>query len=472
MIFQRETVRTLLLFLLLFLAVFVGVLYAIPGMWASVSDATDPTTSLRRVEGKPFDFSFHTEDSGAGVASVRVAVSQDEVFHELTVDEFSPSRPVFDLPIRINPKALGLKEGKARLLVTSKDGALRSNQHTAEAQFLIDYTPPTIVVLSQQFTANEGGVEFLLYRVGGGEYLRTGVQVGDQFFEGFQAGAFDERLKQFPNLAGALFALPFSFNTSGKKIEVFAEDATGQRAVQQVQFPVKPLRQSEVQSKLSKPFLESKVPPIVQSYETRTANTLPETDGTVSALVERFRLVNEQYRKLLKDALAKTVERPTPQQLWHDVFLRPVPGSTTSLFGEQRHYSYDGKDAGGSLHEGLDLASVQNDAIHAVNDGKVVLAGEFGIYGQAIMLDHGVNLYSLYGHLSSLGVKEGDAVKRGQEIGRSGQTGLAGGDHLHFEFRLGTASVNPIEWWDEKWIKDNITGKIEAFLAKEQKPAA
>src|SRR5206468_8878021 len=98
--------------------------------------------------------------------------------------------------------------------------------------------------------------------------------------------------------------------------------------------------------------------------------------------------------------------------------------------------------------------------IPASNDGIVVLAGYFGIYGNAVAIDHGYGIMSLYGHLSAIEVKEGEHVTRGQNIGRSGDTGLAGGDHLHFAILLQGLPVNPIEWWDPHWIQDRVARKL------------
>ena len=77
-----------------------------------------------------------------------------------------------------------------------------------------------------------------------------------------------------------------------------------------------------------------------------------------------------------------------------------------------------------------------------------------------MILDHGMGVQSLYGHLSSFDVKVGDTVTRGQTIGRSGMTGLAGGDHLHFTMLVGGRMVNPVEWWDAHWIADRVQRKL------------
>jgi murein DD-endopeptidase MepM/ murein hydrolase activator NlpD len=96
----------------------------------------------------------------------------------------------------------------------------------------------------------------------------------------------------------------------------------------------------------------------------------------------------------------------------------------------------------------------------AANDGKVIYAGDLGIYGNCVVLDHGYGLQSIYAHLSQIGVTSGDLVKKHQPIGNSGATGLAGGDHLHYSMQVDGVQVNPIEWWDGKWIRDRILSKL------------
>jgi murein DD-endopeptidase MepM/ murein hydrolase activator NlpD len=148
------------------------------------------------------------------------------------------------------------------------------------------------------------------------------------------------------------------------------------------------------------------------------------------------------------------------RQLWEDTFLRMKNASPMAMYGDRRTYVYGGKIVGESLHEGVDLASVQHAPIEAANHGIVAFAGPLGIYGSTAILDHGFGLFTLYAHLSTMDVKAGQAVKKGDVIGRSGMTGLAGGDHLHFSIIVGGRFVNPIEWWDPHWIADNVTRKM------------
>ena len=109
---------------------------------------------------------------------------------------------------------------------------------------------------------------------------------------------------------------------------------------------------------------------------------------------------------------------------------------------------------------GIDIAGINNTEIFAANHGKVAFVGKIGIYGNVVILDHGYGLHTLYGHLHKADVKEGDVVRKGDVIAISGETGLAFGDHLHFEMRVNGIPVNPIEWFDDVWVMTNIESHL------------
>ena len=133
-----------------------------------------------------------------------------------------------------------------------------------------------------------------------------------------------------------------------------------------------------------------------------------------------------------------------------------------SSYAVRRTYVHHGRVVDKQVHLGLDLASTAGAPVPAANSGVVTFAGELGIYGQTVLLDHGQGLFSLYSHLSGLAVDEGQMVERGETVGSSGQTGMAGGDHLHFSMLVSGEFVNPVEWFDGHWITDNIENKLEA----------
>jgi len=146
--------------------------------------------------------------------------------------------------------------------------------------------------------------------------------------------------------------------------------------------------------------------------------------------------------------------------LWTGPFLQLANSKVESQFADKRAYIYKGKKVDEQVHLGFDLSVTLHVAVAAANDGQVVYADDLGIYGNCVVLDHGYGLQSIYGHLSAIEVKPGDMVKKGQSLGRSGSTGLAGGDHLHFSMQVGGVQINPVEWWDDHWIQDRIRSKL------------
>jgi murein DD-endopeptidase MepM/ murein hydrolase activator NlpD len=145
-------------------------------------------------------------------------------------------------------------------------------------------------------------------------------------------------------------------------------------------------------------------------------------------------------------------------------------------FADERTYTYNNEAIDTAYHLGYDLSVTKRYPVEAANSGTVAFAGNLGIYGNTVILDHGLGLFTLYSHLSAIDVKEGDSIKQKQILGRTGETGLAGGDHLHYGVFLHGVAVLPVEWWDPKWINDNIQPKLEGLsgeaIAESQQPKA
>jgi murein DD-endopeptidase MepM/ murein hydrolase activator NlpD len=133
-----------------------------------------------------------------------------------------------------------------------------------------------------------------------------------------------------------------------------------------------------------------------------------------------------------------------------------------SRFAEQRRYFTEGNEISQATHYGFDLASHAQASIGAANRGRVVFAGDLGIYGNCVLVDHGMGMTSLYAHLTEITVQADQFVERNQSVGTSGATGLAGGDHLHFAILVGGTYVDPLEWWDANWIKSHVDARLQA----------
>ena len=178
--------------------------------------------------------------------------------------------------------------------------------------------------------------------------------------------------------------------------------------------------------------------------------------------LEGYLYINNQVRAANVETLRALRKDTAAAMLWDGMFQRLPRSAARAGFGDHRYFTYQGKQVGESYHLGFDLASVRNAEVPAANNGRVVFTGELGIYGNLVVIDHGLGLMSLYSHLSEIHVKVGDVVQKGAIIAKTGSTGLAFGDHLHFGILVGGVEVTPLEWLDPQWIKGNITGRLNA----------
>jgi murein DD-endopeptidase MepM/ murein hydrolase activator NlpD len=183
-----------------------------------------------------------------------------------------------------------------------------------------------------------------------------------------------------------------------------------------------------------------------------------DPDGTGS-LVDRFVKLNREMRRANSQTIYDLRTKTESRILWSGPFI-PVKGTRESFFADKRSYVYNGRKVDEQVHLGYDLAQTANTPVKAANSGKVIYADRLGLYGNCVIIDHGYSLQSLYGHMSRIIVKVGNTVSKEQQIGISGATGMAFGDHVHFSMMIAGVQVDPKEWWDEHWIHDRILSKI------------
>jgi murein DD-endopeptidase MepM/ murein hydrolase activator NlpD len=323
----------------------------------------------------------------------------------------------------------------------------RGEPARAESTLPVRLTPPALEILSTQHYVTQGGAEVVHYRVGV-TTVRDGVDVGERFFPGAQlpGGLAGDRF--------ALFAVPYDVDDD-LAVRLVAEDDVGNRREQAFVDRFAPLPPAEDEIQLDDAFLGKVVPEIL-------AATPGATDR--GSLLDSYLWINRDLRRANNQELTALAAKSEPAFLWRAPFLPFPGGQVMSSFADRRTYLYGGREVDRQDHLGFDLASVAKADVPAANDGVVVLAKYLGIYGNAVVVDHGFGLMTLYAHLSSIGVQEGERVKRAQPLGRSGATGLAAGDHLHFSFLLHGLPVRPVEWWDAHWIQDRLKRKLGAAL--------
>jgi murein DD-endopeptidase MepM/ murein hydrolase activator NlpD len=348
-----------------------------------------------------------------------------------------------------------LKSGTARLLVTAAWPVLyglRTVDRTAIKDVQVRLERPRVSVVSRHHFVNHGGAEVVVYRVTP-EDVTSGVQVGDVEYPGFPAtgtGMPNINITD-PALRVAFFALRYDQDLN-TPIRVFARDEAGNSARANFDsrvFP-KPFKKSRIA--IDDTFLDRVIPAILEG----TRDVSPSGDN-----LQKFLVVNGELRRKNNEKIASFASQTAPSMLWAGEVFHPFTNTgVQSAFADHRTYIYKGKEVDQQVHLGFDLASYAGTSIVASNRGKVLFADELGIYGNTVILDHGMGVQSLYAHLSSIDVQAGANVEKEQQLGRSGMTGMAGGDHLHFTMLVNGHMVNPVEWWDAHWIEDRILRKL------------
>jgi murein DD-endopeptidase MepM/ murein hydrolase activator NlpD len=344
--------------------------------------------------------------------------------------------------------ALAEGEAEVRAVATGAPAWIRAAPTTVTTVALpVRLVPPALEVMSTQHYVAQGGAEVVVYRAGPTS-VRDGVEAGDWFFPGFPLPGGGER-DRF-----ALFAVPWDVDDPAKVRLVAADEVGNARSAAFVdQFFPKPPASDDIE--LDEKFLARVVPPILENTPSLTSK---------GNLLEDYLQINRDLRRANADELRALAGSSRKEFLWNAPFLALPGGQVMSAFADRRTYHYQGREVDRQVHLGFDLASIARADVPAANAGVVVLARWLGIYGNTVVVDHGFGLMSLYAHLSSIAVAEGDTVGRGTLLGNSGTTGLAGGDHLHFSFLLQGLPVRPVEWWDAHWIEDRLKRKLGAAL--------
>ena len=349
-----------------------------------------------------------------------------------------------------------LQSGAARIIVTASRPVLyglRNIEASAAKEIQVRLERPRVAVISTHHYINHGGSEMVVYTATPPD-VQSGVLVGDLEYPGYPAS--DAKVEGLtikdPNARVAFFALRYDQDLN-TPIRLFARDEAGNTARGDFDFRVfpKPFKKSRIE--LDDRFLDRVVPAILEE----TTEVKPE-----GSTIEKFLVINGELRRKNTEKIVSFAKQTAAGILWGGAVFHPFTNNAVeSAFADQRTYLYQGKEVDRQVHLGFDLASYMGTPIVAANRGKVLFADELGIYGNCVIIDHGMGVQSLYGHLSSIGVEAGQMIDKEQEIGRSGMTGLAGGDHLHFTMLVNGQMVNPVEWWDAHWIQDRILRKLK-----------
>jgi len=416
--------------------------------------------------GRRTPINIEVSEHTRGLSRIRVELVQGDRTEALADRSYSlPSAFSFWSPaseqdtirIEVGRETIkGLKAASASIRVTADRAGtwLRRPGPAVETLVLpVRLSPPSIQVLSTKTYVAQGGAEAVVYRVGD-TAMHDGVRAGEWWFPGsaLPGGGKQDRF--------AIFAVPCDQTTP--QVSLIAADDAGNEAQAGFidQFFARPPRQDRIE--LNDSFL-NKVVPEIMSHTPDFADR--------GSLVDNYLAINGDLRRKQDQELKALAGRSRPEFLWRQPFQSVPNAKVMASFAERRSYHYQGREIDRQVHLGYDLAVTRRTPVAAANGGVVVMARYFGIYGNTVIVDHGYGLMTLYGHLSSIGVAEGQTVARGDTLGQTGETGLAGGDHLHYSVLLQGLPINPVEWWDAHWIQDRIARKLGASWNFTAQPA-
>jgi murein DD-endopeptidase MepM/ murein hydrolase activator NlpD len=399
----------------------------------------DVPASLTAI-GQATPVTVHVHDAH-GVSKLTATLEQNgaqyQVWQSTAPSKVADTTFNFDLGAKTTPQ---LRDGPARLIIEAASGGLVHSTARLERDVNVVTQPPTVSADSQQHYLYLGMADLATMNVSG-PYISAGVKVGDQTF----------RAWPMPGGKPGFFSLfAFAWNMPpGTMPVVYASSGAG----------------NDVTTPLTVVF-PKKEQPIYTQHEIQVSDqfmqkVLGELDpnGTGDPVV-RFVKINSEMRKANNKTLSDLRFKTADRFLWSQPFTRQSHSQAEATFADERTYIYHGKVIDHQVHLGYDLAVTQHVGVEASNDGRVIWAAPLGIYGNCIVVDHGYGLQTIYGHLSRIDVHEGDVVRRGQVMGLSGMTGMAGGDHIHFAMQLDGVQIDPKEWWDAHWIQDHIARRV------------
>ncbi len=411
---------------------------------------------------KSYEMSLKVNDKGTGLRKVMVSIMQKGVEKVLLEKEY-PSSSILSFfsdhrinedsfVIPVESRRYGMKDGEALIRIMVSDyswrGWNRGNVFYEEKKVVIDTKPPQVQVLTKRHNVERGGSGLVIYKVFE-ENVKSGVMVGENFFPG-HSGMFEN-----PDIYAAFFALDQT-QGPGTQIFVSAGDLAGNLTQRGFHHYIRDKNFRTDTLNISDRFLKFKIPDFdLDEIEDNFV-------GAKNPLLDKFLYINSKLREKNVTTMLNVPKDTVGKLMWKGKFGRLSGAATRSHWADHRTYKYKGKEIDRAVHLGIDLASTANAKVGAANGGRVIMAKNEGIFGNTVIIDHGFGLASLYSHLNEINVNIGDEVSKGDVIGRTGLTGLAGGDHLHFSMIVHNVFVNPVEWWDANWIKNNVLSKIES----------
>ncbi len=380
-------------------------------------------------------------DDPSGIRELNIGIRRNNAFTSFFRKHYEGNQT--SITEHVSLQGAKLSEGIFELEIRATDASLagfgQGNTKTDIQEMRYDPVAPRIAVRTRPANVWQGGASAVRYTVDE-EVSRTGVVI---------AGYFVPACRQPDGAYVCIFPFPFQISPQDFKNNIFltATDLAGNETT--TRFTVLAYQRNYRSDRLT----------LSDSFLQEAQAKLQHLAPGIADPLQCYLYINSQVRGQNIEKLRELGSLTAQGKLWEGNFL-PLPrAAARANFADKRTLTYNGQPVAEAYHLGLDLASVRNAEVPAANNGTVIYAAELGIYGNVVVIDHGLGVQTLYSHLSAISVSTGQAVTKGTIVGRTGTTGLAFGDHLHFGVVVGGLEVNPVEWIDPRWLA-NLTSRL------------
>jgi len=395
---------------------------------------------------KPLEIDMSDE---SGIKTYRVVAYSGDKEIQLASENFIDPKMDLTLSIKASRELFAYREKELKIRIEAVDASkwnfMKGNSSISEYTLKIDKKKPRVSIVTNSYAISKGGSALVVFKA-------DDINLDKLYIETNYGKEFKPQVFYRDGYYVSLIAWPVM--QEGFKASVIAVDKAGNITRSYIPYYLRNKRYRESKIKLKDKFLNGKISDL--------AYVFAETQG-VDDKLEQFKIINETVRKNNEDVIRSVTSKVSDKKI--DAFsihpMHPLKNAAVvAHFGDHRFYYYNGELISSAYHLGLDLASVHMGKIVSTSSATVVFAADNGIYGNMLVLFHGLGLYTLYGHCSSFAVQEGDSVRRNQHIANTGLSGYAMGDHLHFGVLVQGIEVRPQEWMDKQWIRLNISDVI------------
>ncbi len=381
----------------------------------------------------------------SGIKFVRVTLSDGKNSIVLKNELISPAKNEYILDIKFPRTGFVSNKKYFELTVEAIDSSkwnfLAGNGTIKKSILHVDRKKPELYTVNNSYKIIKGGVATVVFKAN-----------DDNLNELYIETNFGKKFKPTPFYKDGYYVSLLAWPSTQKtfKAVIIAKDKAGNISKSRIKFYLKGKKYKVSKITLRDNFIDGKITDLTEEASDKSESM---------SKIEKFKFINENLRGS-NEATIESITSKTQEEKLDSFSMKPFyplkNAAAVASFGDHRYYKYKENQISESFHLGLDLASTAGANIVASNPGTVVYTKYNGIYGENLILSHGLGVYSLYGHCSSFLVSEGENIDKGQVIAKTGTTGLALGDHLHFGMLVQGIEVRPEEWMDKNWMRENI----------------